>query len=229
MSVFEAQHRSESMAARVAFTLIENACALWGMRTEAARAEGLPDLQACILVRIANSPEQELTVGGLAGALHLTAPTVSDSLKALVTKGYLKRRKNPLDGRVVFFSCTRKGQTAADRLSEWPSRMEETISGLDQGHQQALMGALTFMLRRQIEDGLEIDPLVVDARNRAEARQGQFEDWVAMGIFLTFLSGADAFVSAHLRDFPDPIDVQVGPSPEGGVQVAARLRLDFLR
>jgi DNA-binding MarR family transcriptional regulator len=156
MSVFETQHRAESMAARVALTLIENACALWGMRTTAARAEGLPDLQACILVRIINSPEQELTVGALANALHLTAPTVSDSLKALVNKGYLKRRKNPQDGRVVFFGCTRRGKAAAERLSEWPSGLEESISGLDQGHQQGLMGALTYMLRSQIERGFQI-------------------------------------------------------------------------
>jgi DNA-binding MarR family transcriptional regulator len=156
MSVFDTQHRAESMAARVALTLIENACALSGMRTTAARAEGLPDLQACILVRIKNSPEQEMTVGALAHDLHLTAPTVSDSLKALVNKGYLKRRKNPQDGRVVFFSCARKGKIAAERLSEWPSGLEESISGLDQGHQLGLMGALTFMLRAQIENGFEV-------------------------------------------------------------------------
>ncbi|HSM03934.1 MAG TPA: hypothetical protein VK858_04910 [Longimicrobiales bacterium] len=69
------------------------------------------------------------------------------------------------------------------------------------------------------------DPRVGEAQTLVDARQGQFEDWVAMGIFLTFLSGADAFVSAHLRDFPDPIDVTVGPGPEGGVEVGARLRL----
>ena len=81
-----------------------------------------------------------------------------------------------------------------------------------------------------IEEALEADALVDDARRRLDAREGQVEDWVAMAIFLTFLSGADAFVSAHLRDFPDPIDVSVGPTPDGGVQVAARLRLGaFIR
>jgi hypothetical protein len=77
----------------------------------------------------------------------------------------------------------------------------------------------------RIELAVEEDPRVLDARRRLDARQGQFEDWVAMGVFLTFLSGADAFVSAHLRDFPDPIDVQVGPAPGGGFQAAARVRV----
>ncbi|HSG48873.1 MAG TPA: hypothetical protein VLA43_13725, partial [Longimicrobiales bacterium] len=77
----------------------------------------------------------------------------------------------------------------------------------------------------RMEAALAEDPDVDDARRRLDARQGQFEDWVAMGIFLTFLSGADAFVAAHLKDFPDPIDVQLGPAPGGGMEVAARIRV----
>lgn len=80
-----------------------------------------------------------------------------------------------------------------------------------------------------VDAALDEDPRVVEAQGLVDARQGQFEDWVAMGIFLTFLSGADAFVSAHLRDFPDPIDVQVNPTPDGGVQVGARIRVGGYR
>jgi hypothetical protein len=78
-------------------------------------------------------------------------------------------------------------------------------------------------LDQLVEDALEADPLVADARGLVIAREGQFEDWVAMGIFLTFLSGADAFVSQHLRDFPDPIELNVSSTPDGGVEVGARV------
>ncbi len=79
----------------------------------------------------------------------------------------------------------------------------------------------------ELDDAVALDPRVVDAQTLVDARQGQFEDWVAMAIFLTFLGGADAFVSAHLRDFPDPIDVTVGPGPDGGVEVGGRLRVGW--
>lgn len=64
---------------------------------------------------------------------------------------------------------------------------------------------------------LEQDPAVDDARDLVEARQQQVEDWIALGAFLLFLSGADAFVSAHLRDFPAPLetDARLVPGPEG--------------
>ena len=52
-------------------------------------------------------------------------------------------------------------------------------------------------------------------RNLVAARQEQLEDWVAMGIFLLFISGADAFVSAHLSDFPDPVAIRAAPLPGG--------------
>ncbi len=53
------------------------------------------------------------------------------------------------------------------------------------------------------------------------ARQQQFEDWLALGIFTALLSGADALVSAHLQGFPD---VAVGPvGDEGRMEVSVRV------
>ena len=60
-------------------------------------------------------------------------------------------------------------------------------------------------------DALAEDPLVQDARSLVSARDQQFEDWLALGIFLAFLGGADAFVSAHLKDFPPPVELGVRP------------------
>jgi hypothetical protein len=53
------------------------------------------------------------------------------------------------------------------------------------------------------------DEGVVAARSLVEARSQQFEDWLVFGIFFVFLSGADAFVSAHLKDFPQPLGIAV--------------------
>lgn len=48
-------------------------------------------------------------------------------------------------------------------------------------------------------------------------RKAQVEDWVTLSLFWLLFSGADAYVSAHLRDF----DAHVGviPTPEGGAQL----------
>jgi hypothetical protein len=74
----------------------------------------------------------------------------------------------------------------------------------------------------RIEAALESDEGVARARGLEAARQQQFEDWLALGIFTLFLSGADAFVSAHLQTFP--ADVTVAPvGDEGRVDVGLRV------
>jgi hypothetical protein len=55
------------------------------------------------------------------------------------------------------------------------------------------------------------DEGVIAAESLVAARSQQFEDWLVLGIFMVFLSGADAFVSAHLRDFPEPVGLELRP------------------
>ena len=93
----------------------------------------------------------------------------------------------------------------------------------------------TFVRATLAGEGV-IDPAAIDARlaqdevlqgleNLASSRENQQEDLVAFGIFVVFLTGADAFVSAHLARFPTPIDVQVSPTADGGAEVAVRVSL----
>lgn len=62
---------------------------------------------------------------------------------------------------------------------------------------------------------LDDDEAVVSARNLEEARKSQREDWIALGLFVLLLGGVDAFVSAHLQDFPEPLTVEPVPGPGG--------------
>ena len=60
---------------------------------------------------------------------------------------------------------------------------------------------------------VSLNPDVRRSRRLVDSRRQQVEDWLALGVFMVFLSGADAFVSAHLLDFPEPIAVQAGIAP----------------
>ena len=77
----------------------------------------------------------------------------------------------------------------------------------------------------QIENALESDATLADLKSLGESRGDQQEDLVAFGLFLLFLSGADAFVSAHLKDFPDPIAIEGGPTNDGRLEIGLKLRL----
>ncbi|MFQ5536706.1 MAG: DUF5683 domain-containing protein [Gemmatimonadota bacterium] len=75
----------------------------------------------------------------------------------------------------------------------------------------------------EVQDALDGDPRVEDARALEESRAQQQEDWIAFGLFALFLSGADAYVSAHLKNFPAPLNVNVEPGTGGRMEFSLAL------
>ena len=71
---------------------------------------------------------------------------------------------------------------------------------------------------------IDADPAVSSASNLEQIRGQQREDWIAFGVFFLLLGGADAFVAAHLADFPEPLETAIRPLPDLGVEIGFRLR-----
>ncbi|MFW6079202.1 MAG: DUF5683 domain-containing protein [Gemmatimonadota bacterium] len=74
----------------------------------------------------------------------------------------------------------------------------------------------------ELEQAIEQDSAVVEAGDLTEARAEQREDWIAWLLFWTLVGGVDAYVTAHLSDFP--VDVIAEPRAGGGARVGVRLR-----
>lgn len=52
------------------------------------------------------------------------------------------------------------------------------------------------------------DPIGADLRGLVSSREQQREDWIAWSLFWILISGIDAYVTAHLADFPAGFDVE---------------------
>lgn len=63
---------------------------------------------------------------------------------------------------------------------------------------------------------IDEDTTVTGIRNVLNARKEQRQDWVTFTIFITMASAADAFVAAHLADFPGRISAE--PRANGALQ-----------
>lgn len=79
----------------------------------------------------------------------------------------------------------------------------------------------------ELEEQLAADEELAELRGLETARGEQREDWVAIGIFFLFLGGADAFVSAHLAEFPEPVEINLSGEPTGRVEVAISVPVGF--
>ena len=58
---------------------------------------------------------------------------------------------------------------------------------------------------------------ISDVSGRVRARKQHFEDWIALLIFNHLFSAADAYVAAHLWDFPATVGATVAPGREARV------------
>jgi hypothetical protein len=59
-----------------------------------------------------------------------------------------------------------------------------------------------------LSEAVRGDAIGGDLRNLVSSREQQREDWIVWSVFWLLASGVDAFVTAHLADFPAAIDLE---------------------
>ena len=103
----------------------------------------------------------------------------------------------------------------------WMAYKTHSLRDTARRRQQMLEAAKTEELLRggvepeALEAELSADESIEDIRLLATARDEQMEDWVALVVFFVVFGGADAYVSAHLADFPVPLTVEPVAGPDG--------------
>lgn len=182
--------------------------------TAGAQEAAAPDSLVVDPVAVADSMAADTTAGiSPAGAFLRGAiiPGWGHTATGSLTRGAFYFSVEALAGWMVFKTHRRLG-VAQDQASVWEERVTADLMA---------QGITEF---DQIEAGLQNDEQVARFRGLVDARKEQREDWLAIAIFTLLLSGVDAFVSAHLGDFPEPLTIEGDPAG-GAVEVAVRLPL----
>lgn len=113
-----------------------------------------------------------------------------------------------------------------DARDRFDTRTEEVRTSLIEGStnpdsMRAVLDSIPAVLNAAIRE----DSLGNDLRKLVRAREQQREDWIAWSIFWLLASGVDAYVTAHLADFPAAIDVR----PERDRSLTVRLEVPLPR
>ncbi len=117
-------------------------------------------------------------------------------------------------GRAAFYFLASAGNA-------WMAYKTNSLRGIARRRQGLVEDARTAELLRSgvepdaVEQMLAEDERIEDIRLLADARDEQMEDWIALTVFFVLFGGADAFVSAHLADFPAPLTVEPVAGPSG--------------
>ena len=172
------------------------------------------------------TPEADVAVGTAADTLdEWTVSPGGAFLRSLVIPGW---------GQAEFDAYFRGGIYFAGWAANWfmnfrnYTRLEDARSRFDLRESQiadSLIAAgvpadsVPFLL----PGAVEADAAGADLGQLVRAREQQREDWIAWSIFWVLASGVDAFVTAHLADFPAAIDLQ--PGAENGMSVRVEVPL----
>ncbi|MEX0906941.1 MAG: hypothetical protein WD054_01325 [Gemmatimonadota bacterium] len=106
------------------------------------------------------------------------------------------------------------------------SGVENRLEGFGRDSLNAAMEADTA-LARELSDPFAYDEALMqyrglaDARGLVEAREQQRQDWVVYTLVLPLASAVDAYVTAHLKDFP--ADLTATPTADGGTAIGLQV------
>jgi hypothetical protein len=104
--------------------------------------------------------------------------------------------------------------------------IERGIAALGTDSLRAAMAADTALARRlddpiAFDDALADYPGIANARGLVTARERHRQDWIVYTLVTTFAAAIDAYVTAHLADFPHEIAAR--PTPDGGFALSMRV------
>ncbi|GIW05995.1 MAG: MarR family transcriptional regulator [Dehalococcoidia bacterium] len=141
---------SGPIAARLATALAKISLALKSRGWREAGQRGISPTQGQILVQLRNGPA---SLGSVAAALGVSAPTASDAVAALERKGLVVKRVAPDDGRSIRVALTDAGRDEADRAAGWPDFLAAAAATLEPEEQAVFLRALIKLIRELQERG----------------------------------------------------------------------------
>jgi DNA-binding MarR family transcriptional regulator len=123
---------------------------------DAAKGHGLTPTQVQVLLRLATDPPERRRVGGLAAALDVTHPTVSDAVAALRRKGLVEREG---EHRRSALALSLRGRLLASELVDWPRRTGEQLAEMPTAEKEVTLGVLLELIA-----GLQREGVITIAR-----------------------------------------------------------------
>lgn len=113
---------------------------------DSAGSARISPLQADIIRYLTGNPPSRRQTD-LVTALASTAPTISDAVRTLVTKGLLARTRDLADTRAVTLTLTVAGQAEATRLATIPPPLTAALAALTPDEVASMLRGTATMIR----------------------------------------------------------------------------------
>ncbi|MCC5938951.1 MAG: MarR family transcriptional regulator [Lunatimonas sp.] len=153
-SPFDPIQQENNLDAKITFTLDRISLVFKSMQLEQSKKTNLSPIQLQILVFLLyHSPEMH-RVSYLAQEFNLTKATISDSVKALIQKGLIRKVSDPSDSRSFSLNLTSKGKDQAQDAAQMANPMAKVIGKYTRDQKEIFYGILFKTIKDLQASGL---------------------------------------------------------------------------
>ncbi|MGN7719865.1 MarR family winged helix-turn-helix transcriptional regulator [Chitinophaga sp. 22620] len=156
-STFNPEHQATNTTSKVVAALERLSEAFRVLLWQEAKQYGISPIQVQILTYLLHYPEKLKTVTHLAAHFNMTKATVSDAIKSIAAKGFVKRKDDLEDSRSHSLHLTREGKTLARKVELFAEPMEAAVQTIPPEKQANLLEQLLGLIQ-ELNQQLVITP-----------------------------------------------------------------------
>lgn len=105
------------------------------------------------VMTLVNKSTHPLTVTELAEKIGVTKASLSDTVSALESKGFLKKKKSETDQRSSHLHLTASGKKIMDRLKGWPEEMIQSLEHFNDQEKGQFLSLISKLIQGLQEQG----------------------------------------------------------------------------
>lgn len=126
-SVFNPDNQNKNLDKKIVIALERVSEAFKVLLWERSKAYGLSPIQIQVLIFIQHHSPETSKVGYLSDEFNVTKATISDTIKTLEKKEFIFKEQDVSDQRSYQILLTSKGKELVQKLTPYPSILEESI------------------------------------------------------------------------------------------------------
>ncbi|RPE13357.1 MarR family transcriptional regulator [Chitinophaga lutea] len=146
-STFNPEHQATNTASKVVAALERLSEAFRVLLWQEAKQHGISPIQVQILTYLLHYPDKFKTVTNLASHFNMTKATISDAIKSVESKGFLKRKEDVNDNRSHTLLLTREGKNIARKIEDFANPIQDSVNNLAPDKQAGLLEQLLYLIQ----------------------------------------------------------------------------------
>ena len=154
MSSFDPQYQNNHLNGKIVVALERISEAFKVLLWKEGKENSLTPIQLQLLLFIKYHDQKTCKVNYLAREFNLTKATISETVRLLAKKGYIRKETDPEDTRSYSIYLTQSGNALALECSNFASALEQPVELLSNSKKEALFASLLQLITQLNKAGI---------------------------------------------------------------------------